>query len=247
MTSQLRFKPVSGLETGPESGEAGPGVPEGTGLLRGLAYERIEALLNAGKLQPSRFFTQRELVELTGSTLGAVREAVQRLEAEGLLVPVARKGLLVPSLDVSFVRDAYQVRKMIELAAVPAMISKLGDAIVADWTDWHQSAATEVSGNRKGDLLLLESLQRRDWELHARFVAAMGNELMNNIYRVNAIKIRMAAQTHLRVTDANALRVISEHLKILESLRARDADATQTALARHIDNSLTLALGGQVG
>src|SRR5690606_7387229 len=69
--------------------------------LRQAAYDSIEALLNRGALRPGEMVSQRELVEKTGCTLGAVREAVPRLEAEGLLVTVPQRGLMVPSLDVS--------------------------------------------------------------------------------------------------------------------------------------------------
>jgi DNA-binding GntR family transcriptional regulator len=71
----------------------------------------------------------------------------------------------------------------------------------------------------------------------------MGNKLMINVFRVTAIKIRMAVQSRIQVTPYNALRVIEEHLAILEPLVARNAAATSIALARHIDNSLKLALG----
>ena len=40
-------------------------------------------------------------MEMTGSTLGSIREAIPRLEADGLLQTLPKRGLMVPSLDVS--------------------------------------------------------------------------------------------------------------------------------------------------
>ena len=57
-----------------------------------------------GRLKPGQLISQRELVETTGLTLSAVREAIPRLEAEGLLQTLPQRGLMVPSLDVTFVR-----------------------------------------------------------------------------------------------------------------------------------------------
>ena len=210
-------------------------------FMRQAAYERIEELLNSGVLSPGQLITQRELVELTGLTLGSIREAVSRLEAEGLLQTLPKRGLMVPSLDVSFVRDAYQMREVIELAAIPDMIERLGKKTVEEWLDWHQQASEQI-GCENIDFLIQE-IQRRDWAMHEGFVGAMRNTLISNVYRVTAIKIRMAVQSRIKVTSFNANRVINEHLRILEALYDSDAGGTRDALAYHLDNSLKLALG----
>jgi DNA-binding GntR family transcriptional regulator len=215
--------------------------------LRQAAYERIEDLLNSGVLRPGQIITQRELVEMTGGTLGSVREAVPRFEAEGLLQTLPQRGLMVPSLDITFVRDAYQMRRVIELATVPDMVERLSRDMIAEWIDWHQSAIAKIQdrgGASSEDLS--DEIQRRDWGMHESFVGAMRNKLIANVYRVTAVKIRMVVQSRLRVTPYNATRIIHEHLDILEPLHKGDVGKTQVALANHLDNSLKIALGGTV-
>lgn len=215
--------------------------------LRRFAYSQIEELLNSGRLKPGQLVSQRELVELTGATLGSIREAIPRLEAEGLLKTVPKKGLMVPSLDVAFVRNAYQVRRMIECTAVPDMIRKLDDQTITDMISLHTSLQDELKAQGQNvSPALLDKIQREDWNMHAAFIATMSNSLMDNIYRVNAIKIRMAVQSRLQVTGENAARVLAEHLAILAPLAARDTDGTKQAIERHIDRSQTLALGGTI-
>lgn len=213
--------------------------------LRRRAYDLVTALLSEGRLLPGEIVSQRRLVEVTGASLGAIREAVPRLEAEGLLITVPKKGLMVPGLDVRFVRDAYQLRRMIEITALPDMLTRLDAMELARLCDWHRDLAAEIeAGGGLADSDQLERLQRQDWAMHARFVATMGNALVDEIYRVTLIKIRMAVQSRLRVTGDNALRVIREHMAILEPLSRGETDATERALAHHVDNSLALALGG---
>ncbi|WEZ85923.1 GntR family transcriptional regulator (plasmid) [Rhizobium sp. 32-5/1] len=223
-----------------ESGDARRGeIP-----LRQAAYERIEDLFKAGLLRPGEIVTQRALVEKTGATLGAIREAVPRLEAEGLLVTVPQRGLMVPSLDIGFVRDAYQLRRLIELAAVPTVIDRLPHSVVQELLDWHSNMRTRlVEADGPEGARIADEVQARDWSMHEGFVATMGNKLVINVFRVTAIKIRMAVQSRIQVTPYNALRVIEEHLAILEPLAARNVAAMSGALALHIDNSLKLALG----
>ena len=219
----------------------------GESSLRQLAYSRIEELLNWGRLKPGQLISQRELVETTGLTLSAEREAIPRLEAEGLLQTLPQRGLMVPSLDVTFVREAYQMRRVIELSAIPDMIQRLDRDVIATWLDWHIAARERLSSDDTVDLpAFLRELQVYDWQMHADMVDAMENSLISNVYRVTAIKIRMTAQTRVRVTRDNATRVIAEHMAFLTPLRDGAPEAAAAALSRHIDQSLTIALGGTV-
>ena len=215
--------------------------------LRQAAYESIETLLRNGELRPGQIVSQRELVKRTGLTLGAVREAVPRLEAEGLLQTVPQRGLMVPSLDIVFVRDAYELRRVLEMSAIPAAIERMPDETIDELIRWHRDLRARIdSGGEAEAARAAEALQKRDWSMHEGFVAMTGNRLMINIFRVTAIKIRMAVQSRIQVTSYNARRVIDEHLAILEPLARRDAEAMAAGLARHIDNSLTIALGGDI-
>ena len=219
----------------------------GDGGLRRRAYDRIEDLLNSGRLRPGQMYSQRELVELTGATLGAVREAVPRFEAEGLLVAVSRKGLMVPSIDVRFVREAYQVRAMIERAALADLLARRDAGFVETLTARQGALAKELAAHGQAPPDdLIDRIQREDWAMHEALVSNMSNALLGNIYRVTAIKIRMAVQSRLRVTGSNAQRILREHGAILERLEVWDAEGALAALDRHIGNSLHIALGGTV-
>ena len=224
-----------------------PNSAGGETSLRQIAYERIEDLLNWGRLRPGQIISQRELVEMTGVTLGSVREAIPRFEAEGLLQTVPQRGLMVPSLDVTFVREAYQMRRLIELGAVPDLCARLDKATVQGWIDWHLMARDRLGDAQPTDLTdFLRDFQLFDWEMHSQMVNAMENRLISNVYRVTAIKIRMAAQSRVRVTPQNATRVITEHLGFLTPLLRGECDLTTKALSWHLCQSLTLALGGTV-
>jgi DNA-binding GntR family transcriptional regulator len=212
--------------------------------LRQAAYDRIEAYLNEGELRPGQVVSQRELVERTGLSLGAIREAIPRLEAEGLLQTIPKRGLMVPSLDVSFVREAYQMRQIIELAAFPIALRTIPKQQVIQWVAEHEAAAERLSQRQDPETAI--QFQRLDWTLHDAIVAALGNSLIEKVYRVTAIKTRMAVQRHIKVTPANATRVIREHLVFLTAMRDGREDEALAGLNTHITNSQTLALGGSL-
>lgn len=213
-------------------------------MLRQAAYSAIEELLNQGRLKPGQVVSQRELVDATGLTLGAVREAIPRLEAEGLLTTLPQRGLMVPSLDVGFVRDAYQLRLLMEVAAVPVAMQNLPPQWFQEWIHRHEEVLARLK--RDQDPVTAHEFQRLDWELHAQMIGALGNALMTNVYRVTAIKIRMAVQSRIRVTLLNAERVMIEHLAFLRLMAQGDEAAAVDAIKTHVGNSLTLALGGEI-
>ena len=90
---------------------------------------------------------------------------------------------------------------------------------------------------------LADEAQRIDWAMHEALIGFLDNELAAEVYRVNSIKVRMASQQRLRVTGTNIGRVMREHMKIIEALKARDADASVAAVREHIDRSMGVALG----
>src|SRR5579875_3127906 len=99
--------------------------------LREQAYQAFTRHLLDRRLQPGQFVTQRELAELTGHSLGAIREMIPHLEADGLLRAIPQRGLQIVSPDVRLVREAYQLREVIECAAVVQYVRTTPDAEVA--------------------------------------------------------------------------------------------------------------------
>jgi len=210
--------------------------------LREEAYGKITDLLNAGRLTPGTIVSQRELVESTGSSLGGVREAIPRLEAEGLLIPLRQRGLMVPTIDVAFVRNAYHLRRILEMEAIRAAPDTIGKATLSRWEAEHLDLLEEIGRNPNRDLA--DRVQTVDWALHQNLIDSLGNRLITSVYSVNAIKVRMATQARLQVTSDNAVRVLKEHMAFLEALKRGDIAGAGRALELHLRNSQTLALGG---
>lgn len=213
-------------------------------LLSRTAYEKIENLLNQGELTPGSIVSQRQLVDLTGATLGSIRETIPRLEAEGLIKTIPKRGLMIPSIDVAFVCEAYELRKIIELHALRTAGVKLPVQLIQSWIAEHRAFLDSAPQDR--DFSMTDEMQKNDWQLHAKIVAAAQNSLIDSIYRVNAIKIRMVVQSRIRITSNNAGRVLREHLAFLTALADGDIEAACIALEKHLNNSLALALGGSI-
>jgi DNA-binding GntR family transcriptional regulator len=209
--------------------------------LREKAYHAFKQRLLSRDILPGQFVTQRELVDVTGLTLGAIRELVPRLEAEGLIRTVPQRGMQVAHIDLPLIRDAFQFRMIIEKEAMALFVAGASDADLAAIEAAHRSV---IERGRQGITpALLAEAQAIDWGLHDTIVDAMGNEIVAKAYRVNAIKIRLIRQQDIRIHDSIMLGVMEEHMRIVAAMVARDAAGAVQALEAHIRHAWARAMG----
>ncbi len=77
--------------------------------------------------------------------------------------------------------------------------------------------------------------------MHNAFVDAMGNSIISNAYRVNAIKMRLINQERVRI-EGRVAPVMREHLAVLEAIERRSAEEAVQSLVAHIGNARDRAL-----
>ena len=209
--------------------------------LRWQAYDRFQHALLAAKIRPGQFVSQRELAALTDLPLGAIREVIPRLEAEGLLLTVPQRGLQIASVDVKLIRNAFQLRLLLEKGAAASFAATATaaqlDALESAHRDVLQRAARGVTP------ALLARAQAIDWGLHDTMIDALGNEIISSIYRVNSLRIRLIRLDRV-ILDAQALQpAMEEHLALLAALRTGDPQRAAAALEVHITHARQRALG----
>ena len=97
----------------------------------------------------------------------------------------------------------------------------------------HQAFGLEA---RQGGVTaaLIAEAQRVDWDLHATIIDSLGNAIISEAYRVNAIKIRLIRQEQTRLNDEVVIPTMREHLGIIDAIRTRDPVKASAALGEHI-------------
>lgn len=205
------------------------------------AYAQVVEAVIERRLVPGALVTQRELVEICGMPLSSVREAIPRLEADGILTSGGKRGLQIATISPSFIRNAYQLRLILEKEAFAALLGRGSAAMFADLRKRHESILARLDDEVSRPLI--EEAQQVDWDFHDQAIAFLQNGVISEVYGVNAIKVRMAIQPQLQINASNLMRVVSEHVAIIERLEKRDFTGTMAALELHIRNSRALALG----
>lgn len=99
--------------------------------LRTDVYEQLKDRLLAGELRTGQFVSQRELADLLGATLNPVREAIRKLEAEGLINVYAQRGIQIIEGGPKAINDSYDYRLLLETNAVKHLIARADAGAIA--------------------------------------------------------------------------------------------------------------------
>ena len=201
------------------------------------AYQGFTQQILSGAILPGQFISQRELMTLLDMPLGAVREMIPRLEAGGLIKTVPQRGLQIAHVDLKLIRNAFQVRSMIEREAVLAFVQSASDAELAAIEAAHQQILARANKASTTDGQLLDDAQALDWGLHDRMVDALGNEIVSDLYRVNSLRVRLINLEQSVITPARLIPAMQEHLSFISALRERNAPQAAALLDAHINSA----------
>ena len=163
---------------------------------------------------------------------------IPRLEAAGLVKTVPQRGLQIAHVDLKLIRNAFQVRSMIEREAVLNFVHSASDAELAAIEASHRDILRRAeASDALNDTALLDDAQAVDWGLHDRMVDALGNDIISDQYRVNSLRVRLIKLEHSVITPGRLIPAMQEHLRFIEALRQRDAAQAMELLEDHINSA----------
>lgn len=181
-----------------------------------------------GTLTPGTQLAEVALAEQLGVSRGPVREAMQRLIQEGLLVAERYRGVFVVTLDAEDVADIYVARAAVERAAA-AEVVRAGDAEVLaaleGLVDRMASAASgRTSWRRLADL---------DLSFHETLVAASGSRRLARMYDTLVAETRLCFVA-LEADYPDWNDIVAEHQRLLAALRQGDEAEVLAAVDEHL-------------
>lgn len=202
--------------------------------LAGAVYEKLRDDIFAFRLLPGDRFAENDVAERLQVSRTPVREALMRLQSEGLVRGYFRNGWEVVPIDFSRFAALYDLREMIELHAVrricdPARPASARDTLLAEaGTIWRVTTR-----KRSKDGLAVAAL---DEQFHLALVAAAGNFETDAVYRQVTEHIRIMRRLDFAYGDCIA-DTYDEHVAILDAIAAGDAAQAGALVERHIKDS----------
>ena len=209
--------------------------------LRERAYASFTERLLAREIRPGQFVTQRELVAMTGFPLGAIRELIPRLEAEGLIKTVPQRGMQVAHVDLNLIRNAFQFRLFLEKEATAAYTRTATDEEIAEQRRRHEEIVRRAEGGEEGQPLI-EEAEDVDRLMHEAIIDHLDNDIVSQAFRVTWLKIRLIRQYETRIQNHLLVPVMQDHLKIIAAIESRDPERAAEEMSVHIGNARNRAM-----
>ncbi|HEX2525023.1 MAG TPA: GntR family transcriptional regulator [Geminicoccus sp.] len=208
-----------------------------------VAYQRFKEMLFAQRIQTGAVLTQAELMTLLDVPIGPLREALQSLENEGLVTMLPRSGIRIVKPDLTLIRNAFQLRRIIECEAVRKFAERATLAEIDRWIERHRSVMEKSQAGMAAEALM-EEASGTDAAFHTVLVASLRNPLIDEIYERTKDQIRLIRLDNLYLLSGVAVaNTMMEHLRILEAARLRDHPAVVRAMEDHLAASLHRAIG----
>ncbi|MGA1635702.1 MAG: GntR family transcriptional regulator [Gemmobacter sp.] len=192
--------------------------------LRLQIADRIRRAIVSGKLRPGTVLVETALAEQINVSRAPIREAIQILEADGLVETVAYKGKRVKPLTVREVAETYEMRQVYEVMAVRRIIERGAD-VAAGRQPCNQMAAAAAVDDR-------ESLVAADERFHRLLIRLADHDLL--LASWNSIYLRVHQIMALRNDRSVPLSDIAgNHPPIVDALVARDMDLAVALISEH--------------
>ncbi|WP_292414469.1 GntR family transcriptional regulator [Mesorhizobium sp.] len=175
--------------------------------------------------QEGTFLTEAEVCRGTGTSRTPVREALLRLEADGLLRIVPKKGAYVPPITEADIEAVMQARGLVEewcsrrAASFGEMLAAELDRLIAEQVDLLQDPVAFIECDR---------------EFHRTIVRAAGNPVLADFYEsLRDRQLRMGVHV-MTISGGRGESVLAEHAAIVEGIRRGDPEQAAAAVAEHL-------------
>jgi DNA-binding GntR family transcriptional regulator len=191
----------------------------------GHAFEKLRALVKDGVLKPGDRVIEATIAQQLGVSRTPVRDAIRRLEAEGLLDYEPRVGLVVARLDRRGVAELYEMREVLEGTSARLFTRHASDLEVQELVELVE---LERELQAKPEELALHNLK-----FHRQIHRGAHNRFLERALRaVNAVRWLLGPTQMLAAT--RAAQALQEHAELVEAISKRDAERAESVARKHL-------------
>lgn len=196
-----------------------------------VAASLREMIIN-GELKGGERLVERDLADRFGISRIPMREAIQRLEREGLLDIFRNRGAVVRMLDASDVKEIYDLRALLEGDAIYRSVKQLDDETLARAELVHRLLGDANTAVRQGEL---------NREFHALLYSRCGNERqLAGIQELRGQVERYERLQNSLLADTPSFQL--EHERIMQACRERNARGARSMTIAHLDSARDIVI-----
>lgn len=203
------------------------------------AYHKIRTDIIFGRLYPGRRLKLEQLKTDYGASVSTLREILNRLSSERLVVAEGQKGFEVAPVSIANLREIAALRQLLECRALEQSF-RAGDM---EWEGRvvaaHHRLARMEERMAEGDRSQTEEWKQYDWQFHQALISACGSKMLIDTHAAvfdKYLRYQMIALSYRGEIAAE------EHRLLLECALARDAARACEVLTRHVVGGVEHAL-----
>lgn len=197
-------------------------------------YQDLWQQIISFELFPGSRVTETELAEVYKTSRTPVREALKRLEAEGLVKIRPKQGCFVRNVDIQLISDYYTVRVALEAMAIELACEYMPDEEIEELAQtWDPENYDEKQINSY-------DIKRQEEAFHVTIARASKNQVL--ISYLEDVNNQIRPIRLLGFPDAKSIiDTYAEHFHICKLIQQRDKEAAREAMVEHIRKSQGIA------
>jgi DNA-binding GntR family transcriptional regulator len=204
-----------------------------------MAYQTVLEAITTNQMKPGDRLSEYMVADWLKISRTPAREALRRLESEGLLASHPRRGLVVATLDESAIYELYSAREVIE-STVAAMAARFA-------TDAQISSLTHMVAIESEMIDTPDQMFAHNRAFHQLISEAARNRYMVKFLQAISDTSSAFRQASTLVSLQRRQEVLVEHRALVEAIARHDEDAARAAALQHVKGALRARVAVQRG
>ncbi|MEU8797650.1 GntR family transcriptional regulator [Spirillospora sp. NPDC048819] len=196
-----------------------------------IVSDELRSAIMYGSLEPGAQLGEAELAGRLGISRGPLREAMQRLVQEGLLVSEPHRGLFVITLDEGDVEDVYLARLAIEREACQLIMERNRGEAVARLTEALEALVDAASERDR------VAMSDADQAFHEVLVSSSGSPRLERMAHTLLVETRMCLNA-LQDTYPEPSELVEEHSRLVDAIGDGEEERLLTLIEEHMTDSI---------
>jgi len=198
-------------------------------------YQFLKKKLISMEFKPGQLLSEKEIVSRFKLSRTPVRQALFRMERDGLIEIIPRKGAFVKFLSMKDIKELYQVRKALEGMAARIAAENIDLDALKEYENFYLNALKENSNQS------LQEIVDFGLKFHNFIIDSADNQRIKNILKDLRVQLEISRMFFLNPSPSaqpsRGLQSINEHLAIIEALKKRDSELVEARMREHIVNA----------
>ena len=204
--------------------------------LRDQTYDIIKNMIILREIEPGKKINEEHIAKEIQVSRTPIREALCRLENEGIVKIIPRRGAFVSDLNETNVREILLIREVLEGLVVRLAVENMDSKTLEKL----RKALEKVSIIPEEDRDLI-NYTRSEVDFHALLLSASNNQMLKNMMEIVNAHLQII-RLRTVVIPERAQKTVKEHLQILNAIENEDADSAEQLMRKHVRSVREVAL-----